>query len=300
MNTSKIVHCTTSEKTLFVKLSEIAEKIMQEEFFLKETEKVSAVDCGGSATLMATGLEALDCLLTSFEPGDLYVIGSRPSMGKTVLLIQIALNIAASTQKPVYIHSLEMPGDQMVREMITQMTGIDQRNEYLSNEQKERMYLCWSMMDAMSIYICDTMETVDEIRRWFAKNEAEEGILLIDYLQLLHVDRNRHYADIITAIFEGLRALRQLAQEKNMPIIVGSQLTRRLEYRLDKRPRLQDLRESDLIEKEIDGVIFIYRDSYYLNDDGDDAELILAKNPNGETGTAYVKFNRNTLMFENK
>ena len=160
------------------------------------------------------------------------------------------------------------------------------------------------IMDAMPIYICDTVASMEEISR-FVKNEAEDGVLLIDYLQLIdaHVDsgNNRAYSKAsVNRISEVSCALKQLAQETKMPIIVCSQLTRALERRSDKRPILQDLRQTGSIEQDVDGVIFVYRNSYYSNDGGDEAELILAKNRNGETGTTHVKFNRSRLMFENK
>ena len=291
-------------KRNFVKLSEIAEKVMQEKFFLKISEKVPAVDCGGSATLMTTGLKSLDRLLCSFLPGQLYVIGSRPGMGKTVLLIQSALNVVASTNKSVYIQSLEMTAEQIVQRMISQIVDIDimtVRSGNLSNNQKNLMYLCWSIMDAMPIYICDTVaSSMGEISR-FVKNEAEDGVLWIDYYQLIdpYVSRsnNRAYSK---AMSEVSCALKQLAQEMKMPVIVCSQLARGLELRPDARPQLQDLRQYGTILQDADGVIFVYRDSYYSNDGGEEAELILAKNRNGETGTAHVKFNRSRLMFENK
>lgn len=165
-------------------------------------------------------------------------------MGKKALLFQIALNITASTQKSVYVQSLNLLENQIVRRMISQMAGIGIKTgseEVLSVGEKDCMYSC----------------------------------------QL-----------------EVLRALKQLAKEKNMMIILCSQLPRRPECRGDKRPKLQDLREG--VEKEVDDVIFIYRDAYYSRDVGDNAELILAKNPNWKTDTAYVRFNENTGMFENK
>lgn len=297
-----------SPKRNFVKLSEIAEKVMQEEYFLKISEKVPAIDCGGSATLMVTGLNSLDNMLCSFAPGQLHLIGGRPGMGKTALLIQIALNIVATTKKSVYIQSLEMTAEQIVQRMISQIVDIDQmtvRSGNFSDEQKDLMYLCWSIMDAMPIYICDTVESIEKIRS-FVKDEAVDGVLLIDYLQLIdaYVDNgnNRAYSkDSIKRVSEVSWALKQLAKEKEMPIIVCSQLTRALEQRADKHPVLSDLRQTGSIEQDIDSAIFIYRDSYYsIDDDSNEAELILAKNRNGEIGTAHVKFNRDRLIFENK
>ena len=296
-----------SPKRNFIRLSEIVEKVMEEELFLTKAEKAALVAGEASAAEMTTGLKALDDMHVSFGPGQMYLIGGRPGIGKTALLIQIAMNIVSSTNKPVYIWSLEMTCEQMVYRMLSQIVDISQRTLQsgdLSGKQKALLYLCWSIMDAMPIYVCDTTASLEEIRR-FAKNEAGNGALLIDYLQLIdaYVDsgNSRAYAKAsVQRTAEVSSALKQLAQELGIPIIVCSQLTRALEQRADKRPTLQDLRQTCSIEQDLDGVIFIYRDSYYSNDGGDEAELILAKNKNGETGTAYVKFNSDRLIFENK
>lgn len=296
-----------SPKRNFIRLSEIVEKVMEEELFLTKAEKAALVAGEASAAEMTTGLKALDDMHVSFRSGQMYLIGGRPRIGKTALLIQIAMNIVSSTNKPVYIWSLEMTCEQMVRRMLSQIVDISQRTLQsgdLSGKQKALLYLCWSIMDAMPIYVCDTTASLEEIRR-FAKNEAGNGAFLIDHLQLIdaYVDtgNSRAYAMAsVQRIAEVSSALKQLAQELGIPIIVCSQLTRALEQRADKRPTLQDLRQTCSIEQDLDGVIFIYRDSYYSNDGGDEAELILAKNKNGETGTAYVKFNSDRLIFENK
>lgn len=295
-----------SPKRNFIRLSRIVEKVMEEEFFLTKAEKAALVAGEASAAEMTTGLKALDDMHVSFGPGQMYLIGGRPRIGKTALLIQIAMNIASSTNKPVYIWSLEMTCEQMVYRMLSQIVDISQRtlqSGVLSGKQKALLYLCWSIMDAMPIYVCDTTASLEEIRR-FAKNEAGNSALLIDHLQLIdaYVDtgNSRAYAMAsVQRIAEVSSALKQLAQELGIPIIVCSQLTRALEQRADRRPTLRDLRQTCSIEQDLDGVIFIYRDSYY-NDGGDEAELILAKNKNGETGTAYVKFNSDRLVFENK
>ena len=293
-------------KRNFIRLSEIVEKVMEEELFLTKAEKAALVAGEASAAEMTTGLKALDDMHVSFGPGQMYLIGGRPGIGKTALLIQIAMNIVSSTNKPVYIWSLEMTCEQMVYRMLSQIVDISQRTLQsgdLSGKQKALLYLCWSIMDAMPIYVCDTTASLEEIRR-FAKNEAGNSALLIDHLQLIdaYVDSGNSRAYAMTSvqrIAEVSSALKQLAQELEIPIIVCSQLTRALEQRADKRPTLRDLRQTCSIEQDLDGVIFIYRDSYY-NDGGDEAELILAKNKNGETGTAYVKFNSDRLIFENK
>ena len=170
----------------FVKISEIVEKVMEKQFFLKKTKKIPAVDCGGSATIMTTGVKSLDSLLGSFIPGQLYLIGGAPIVGKESLLLRIALNIVASTtNKPVYILSLEMTAEEMVRRMIPNIINIDLttariRSGNFSKMQKNLMYLCWAIMDAIPIYVCDTFVSKEEISR-FVENQAGDGALLIDY-----------------------------------------------------------------------------------------------------------------------
>lgn len=298
MHGFKNINDTVANKKLFVKISEIADKIMQEEFSLMETEKVPLIDHSSSTTIMTTGVESLDCLLPSFETGNVYLISGRTRMGKTAFLIQVALNIAIPTKRSVYVQSLDLLENQIVRRMISQMAGIGKKaesGETLSGEEKKRMYSCWAMMDNLPIYISDKIVGVDVISQ-VMKNEVENGILFIDYFQLIYFEKR--YMDLDTERLDILRTLKQLAKEKNMTIILCSQLSRVVDYHWDKRPKLQDFRRG--VEKEVDGVIFIYRDAYYSKDGGDNAELILAKNPNGKTGTAYVRFNENTGMFEDK
>ena len=298
MNGFKNINDTVANKKFFVKISEIADKIMQEEFSLLETEKVPLMDHGGSTTIMTTGVESLDSLLPSFETGNVYLISGRTRMGKTAFLIQVALNIAISTKRSVYVQSFALLENQIVRRMISQMAGIGKKaesGETLAVEEKDRMYSCWSMMDNLPINISDKIVGV-EVLSQFMKNEVENGILFIDYFQLIYFEKR--YTDLDTERLDILRTLKQLAKEKNMTIILCSQLSRAVDYHSDKRPKLQDFRRG--VEKEVDGVIFIYRDAYYSKDAGDNAELILAKNPNGKTGTAYVRFNEKTGMFEDK
>ena len=298
MNGFKNINDTVANKKFFVKISEIADKIMQEEFSLLETEKVPLMDHGGSTTIMTTGVESLDSLLPSFETGNVYLISGRTRMGKTAFLIQVALNIAISTKRSVYVQSFALLENQIVRRMISQMAGIGKKaesGETLAVEEKDRMYSCWSMMDNLPINISDKIVGV-EVLSQFMKNEVENGILFIDYFQLIYFEKR--YTDLDTERLDILRTLKQLAKEKNMTIILCSQLSRAVDYHSDKRPKLQDFRRG--VEKEVDGVIFIYRDAYYSKDAGDNAELILAKNPNGKTVTAYVRFNEKTGMFEDK
>ncbi len=294
------------KKLHFEKISGIADSVMREEYFLKESDKrpASEKECPGE--IVNSGIDSLDDKLHSFENGHLYLIGGRPAMGKTTLMLQIASNASLTTDKPVYILSLEMSGEQMVQRLISQIVDIDQhvvRSGSLSKKQRELMINCWARMDSMPIYICDTVASMEEIKR-FVEEEISDGILLIDYFQLIDGSTyNRKNSPVKKALeirmTEIARELNYLAKEKNIPIVVCSQLTRTLEQRADKRPVLHDLNMTIKIEQYVDGVIFIYRDAYYTNDGGEEAELILAKNHQGTVGTAKTRFNRERLLYEN-
>lgn len=134
-----------SPKRNFIRLSGIVKKVMEEELFLTKAEKAAPVAGKASAAGMTTGLKTLDDMHVSFVPGRMYLIGGRPGIGKTALLIQIAMNIVSSTSKPVYIWSLEMTCEQMVRRMLSQIVDVSQRTAQsgdLSSKQKALLYSC--------------------------------------------------------------------------------------------------------------------------------------------------------------
>ena len=285
----------------FLKLSEVVTDIMHEKFSLNDSDKTSDIDYGSSGYTMKTGIASLDEMLDSFDKGHLYAIGGRPFMGKKTLLSQAAINIVSSTNKSAYIISLEMPAELVVLRMISQIIDIDQislRTGKLSQNQKELICTCWAIMDAMPIYICDTsplsMEEIDSL----VKDEVLDGILMIDYIQLIDTYNKKTTAEI-------WHALKLLSVRQDIPVVVTTQLSRAVEYHAGQRPVLQDLGSACCIEQDIDGVIFIRSDAYYSNrhaffsnNGGNDAELILAKNYRGPIGTAHVKFNRARLLFE--
>ena len=160
-------------------------------------------------------------------------------------------------------------------------------SENLSKEQKDLMYHYCSIMDAIPIYICDTFGSIKEIAR-YVKEEVEDGVLLVDYLQLIDSNvengNNRTYSNAsVKRVLKIPMTLKWLAKDKEMPIIVCSQLLGAVEYHSDKHPTLRDLREADSIEQHLDSVVFIYCYSYYYIDGGNEDELIIVKNRNGET-----------------
>lgn len=290
----------------FVKLSEIAEKVIWETFSFHCADGTDETDFRKTAFSTATDIVSLDDRFSSFEPGKLYIIGGRPGMGKKTLMTQIAVNIAASEGKPVYILSLEQSAEHLVLRMISQIVDVSQnnvKNGTLTYENKDLIVFCQSVMSEMPIYICDEPSNVYKDGR-LAADEIDDGILMIDYLQLLQPlkekNANRNNPNCSKAPAQGqcevISALKRLAQEKRIPVVVCSQLGRSVEQREDKRPFLQDLP----MAQEIDGVIFLYRDSYYTKNENADAEIIFAKNCGGQTGTAYAVFDNRRLMFKGR
>lgn len=189
--------------------------------------------------------------------------------------------------------------------MISQIVDIGQKNikgGILTDEEKESITFCRSVMSKMPIYINDSSANTVYKNARFALDEIDDGILMIDYLQLLQQtkekDENRNHSQFNEAPAQGkyevISALKSLTQEKRIPVVVCSQLARDIDQRQNKRPILQYLP----MVQEADGVIFLYRDSYYTERVNEDAEILFAKNRDGQTGTAYVKFDNRRLMFK--
>lgn len=279
MNKSELINSEDVRGKLhFEKISSITDAVMHEKYLPEDSDKMSLSERAGSGEIMKSGIDSLDDMLCSFENGHLYVIGGRPGAGKNALMLQIARNIASTVNKPVYILSLEMSGEQIVQRMISQAV----RNGNLSERQRQQI-------STMPVYICDSTAGIEEIKR-FVKEEINDGILLIDYLQLIDSGIDKANTAFHLSTTEIARELNRLAKEKNIPVVVCSQLSGAVEQRPDNRPVLQDLNNK---EQYFDGVIFICR-----NSSDEDAELILAKNHHVPTGTVKVKFNRERSLFE--
>ena len=290
------------ENIHFKKMSSIADAVMHTDYLLKDSDRISIRERACQCEVMRSGIDSLDDILGSFEPGHFYLIGGRPGIGKTTLLLQVATNIALTTNKPIYIITLEMLEKHIVHWMISQIADIEQRvvkSGNLSEKQRQQMINCWAEIDTMSVRICETVVTMDEIK-WFVKEQIKDGILLIDYFQLIYGSISDRKIPPKVRMKEIARELSCLAKENNIPVVVSSQLPRSIELRADKRPVLQDFEIIGEIDQYADGVIFVYRDAYYMKDAGDEAEITIAKNPLGPVGTANVRFNKERLLFEDK
>lgn len=248
----------------------------------------------GQVTGIPTGLADLDHKTAGLQPSDLILVAARPSMGKSALAINIAQHAAVKERKSVAIFSLEMSKEQLARRMLCTQGLVDAQKVRIGDLTEEEWL---NLIDASTIvgqspiFIDDTPGlSVNEVRAKCRKLKLEKGLdlIVIDYLQLMSGNGKKESRQ--QEISEISRGLKGLAREMNAPVIALSQLSRACETRTDHRPMLSDLRESGAIEQDADLVMFIYRDEYYNPDteDKNQAELIIAKQRNGQTGTVYL------------
>jgi replicative DNA helicase len=258
------------------------------------------------------GFYELDEVTTGFKEGDLVIIGARPAMGKTSLVLDFALNVARDlirneAKGSVAIFSLEMGADQLTRRMVSMLSGVStrilQREGELSMDKYERLANACDELYQMPIFIDETSDiTALDLRQKCRRLQAERGLslIIVDYLQLMR-GSNRRPENRVQEISEIARTLKTTARLLKVPIIALSQLSRAVENRDDKRPQLSDIRESGSIEAEADIVMMLYRDSYYKAkeenrrevenfEDIETAEVIIAKHRNGPTGVVKLGF----------
>lgn len=261
----------------------------------------------GFVTGMPTGFIDLDKKTTGFHPADFIIIASRPSMGKTALACNIALNMNSGINKyPILIFSLEMSKEQLVQRMLcceARINLMKLRQGMLSDQDMGNLLLAAGTLEEPPIFIDDTAQlNVFEVRARARRLKASEDIQLIvvDYLQLMRSrGRAENRQQEITEISASLKAL---AKELNVPVIAISQLSRATEQRENKEPFLSDLRESGSLEQDADLVLLLYREDFYRREEESSnavANVIIAKQRNGPTGTINLAFLKEYTRFEN-
>lgn len=285
---------------------------------------------GGKVSGITTGYLDLDEMLGGLQNSDLLILAARPSMGKTSLAVNIALNAAASfmsfegkERQSVGVFSLEMSAEQLANRLLSIRTGVDSSKIRIGNISKEEFSVLLKEscnLNELPIYIDDTPALSISAVRTRArrmKRQFNLGILVVDYLQLLRGSKGSESSRVqeIGEISQGLKAI---AKELDIPVIALSQLSRAVESRDDKRPQLSDLRDSGTIEQDADIVMFIFREEYYLSRKmpapGTDeyskwqqemervanvADIIIAKQRNGPIGNVSLMFNGKTTGFAN-
>lgn len=259
----------------------------------------------GNITGIATGFYDLDYMMAGLQPSDFILIGARPSMGKTALVLNLADYIAIRSRIPMAVFSLEMSKEQLMNRMFAMEARVDShkiRTGDLSDSDWEKLIESAGVIGKSNLIIDDTPGiSIGELRSKCRKYKLEHNLSLvvIDYLQLM--TGNGRTDSRQQEISEISRSLKALAREIQAPVIAISQVNRACETRPDHRPMMSDLRESGSIEQDADVVMFLYRDEYY-NKDSDKkgiAELIIAKQRNGAIGTVNLAWLPNLTKFAN-
>ena len=283
-------------------------------------EIVARMSGEGQNIAIPTGFSTLDQLV-GLGKGDLIILAARPSMGKTAFALNIALNVAGknhrdeSEKKTVALFSLEMGADQLVSRMICSEGMLDSekiKKGTLDNDDMMKLETAVHFLNQKNIFIEDSaFIKVNEVKAKckLLKNEHGLDLIVIDYLQLLQGSKRTDNRQ--QEVSEISRSLKQMARELECPVIALSQLSRSVESRHDKRPMMSDLRGSGSIEQDADIVSFLYRSDYYRSEDADEnevqepsdvstVEVIVAKNRNGQTGTAELAFMKRYNRFVSK
>ncbi len=260
---------------------------------------------GGQIQGLPSGFKSLDFKTTGFQKSDMIIIAARPSMGKTAFALNIAQNAAIRSKARVVIFSLEMSSEQLSMRLLSREARVDSkklRTGEVNAGDWENINNAIEKLGKADIIIDNTpgigvMEVRNKCRRINAKKKID--LIVIDYLQMMSSDKGGESRQ--QEVTQISRYLKQLAREMECPVIVLSQLSRAPEQRQgDHRPILSDLRESGAIEQDADIVMFLYREDYYKapeEEPTNTCEVLIAKNRNGETGSAtlawiprYTKF----------
>ena len=294
------------------KIFEIGQKKARTTFRTLHDEMNDALDYvevliqrGGQLTGVPTEFRDFDEMTGGLQPGELVVIAARPSMGKTALALNIARNAAIGHGKKVAIFSLEMTKRALALRLLASEASIDFsgfRKGFGRPEDLRKLTQAGGKLADAKIWIDDSgLITILEIKAKCRRLASERGLdlVMVDYLQLAHGDSPNQRKDLeIAEISHGLKAL---AKELDIPVIALSQLNRGPEQRdPDKRrPNMGDLRESGAIEQDADVIAFIYRDEVYnpTEENHGIAELIIAKQRNGPTGTVKLQFSARYAHF---
>ncbi|MCX6718376.1 MAG: replicative DNA helicase [Candidatus Staskawiczbacteria bacterium] len=257
----------------------------------------------GTMRGVPTGFTDLDKILGGLQKSDLVILAARPSMGKTSLALYIARNVAVLGNKPVGLFSLEMSKDQLADRLLAGLANINLwnlRNGRLTSDDYSRLQHAMGSLSDAPLYIDDAGSVnILQMRAMARRLQANKGLslIVIDYLQLME-PMNR-FQSAVQQVTENSRALKMLAKELNVPVLVLSQLSRAVEARVPQIPRLADLRESGAIEQDADVVMMIYREDKYNENslNKNIAKILVEKHRNGPTGGLDLYFDEHRVSF---
>ena len=256
---------------------------------------------------LSTGLKDLDKYILGLNKGELILIAARPAMGKTSIALNIAMDVAKHTDKTVAIFSLEMSREQLVSRVLAREASVPSQNMLtgqLSPDEWRRLASAAQLVSATDMRIDDnSMLTVADMNAQ-CRRLSNLGLVVIDYLQLMQSaggrqNSNENRQQVVSDIS---RMLKMMAKELNVPVVCLSQLNRASVGRSDKRPMLNDLRDSGAIEQDADVVIALHREGYYDPENADPflTEAIVLKNRKGQTGTVYLQWLPEFTSFGNR
>ncbi|HLA11056.1 MAG TPA: replicative DNA helicase [Pyrinomonadaceae bacterium] len=290
----------------FVHVKPVAEQLLEK---IQEMEGRAALLTG-----LTTGFADLDKMTSGLQRSELVILAARPSMGKTSLALMLAENAGINAGAVVGIFSLEMSKEALVMRMLCSQGNIDAqrfRNGFLSRPEWAQIAKSLGTLADAKIFLDDTPGiTVLEMRakaRRLAAEQKKLDLIIVDYLQLM-TGSGKRFESRQQEVSQISRELKGLAKELNVPLVALSQLSRAPESRSDHRPQLADLRESGALEQDADLVAFIYRAEQYKTPEERDslpedqkniAELIVAKQRNGPTGSVDLRFTPSSMRFDN-
>lgn len=314
------------------------EKFIYESHLLKKQDEAASAKEGVEAAMLAlqspdeglrTGLSQLDRMTKGLMPGALYIVAGRPAMGKTAFGLTLTVNLA-SVLKKVLFFSLEMTTPELMKRVIARRSGVPvhSRKPEEGEMEKEKVQAAALWASNLSFSVDDSAGlTASDIRARAKRYKRKHGLdaVVIDYLGMMAAEDKR--ANKVHQVEEITQGLKRLAKELQVPVVLLCQLSRAVEGRDDKRPQLSDLRDSGAIEQDADVVMFLYREEYYLNIGSGPvkkgifsekakekqaekqadkeamkgvAELIIAKQRQGETGTLELCFDGARQVFEDR
>lgn len=247
--------------------------------------------------LMQLGYPSVDTILGGFDKGDLVILAARPSIGKTMFSLNIAYNLLANQKRVAYI-SKEMSCDRVTTRLISRHTQVNSKNILSGMMSRDELILYSQAIGYFSdlpFYLFDSTDkiaTFDQIARHLRPLKGQIDIVMIDHLLKLCTGNEKLDANPVLKYTFLSDAFKTLAQELEIPILLLSQLNRDVKSRQTKQPELTDLKESGAIEQDADIVLFLHRDYYFdrKSENKDIAEVIIAKNRDGEVGSAYLKY----------
>jgi len=252
-----------------------------------------------------TGFHALDVKFSGLQSSDLIILAARPSMGKTSLALNIAMNAAVRSHKTIGVFSLEMSKEQLVDRLFASTLGVDswklQRGK-LDDSDFQNMGPIMDELNKANIFIDDSVvSSIPELRAKARRLQMEHGLdlLIIDYIQLMSTGGSHYFGNRVQEISEISRSLKQLGRELHIPILALSQLSRAVENRPGNIPQLSDLRESGSLEQDADIVLMMYREDYYEEDSDRPGitDLYIRKHRNGPTGRVELLFKKEQMRF---